>query len=87
VARPFDVPTEDGTIVHGVICGDLKKAALMLQDLGVPDEMYVQKDDRIDIAARILEDISKELKSIDCIISLIERYPLEDGLVVERIHL
>jgi len=87
VARPFDVPTEDGTIVHGTICGDLEKAAWMLQDLGVPKEMYALKDNRIEIAARILEDISKELKSIDCIISLIERYPLEDGLVVERIHL
>jgi hypothetical protein len=87
VARPFDVPTDDGTIVHGIICGDLEKAVKMLQDVGVPEEMYVRKGDRIDIAARILEDISKELKSIDCIISLIERYPLEDGLVVERIHL
>jgi pyruvate formate-lyase activating enzyme-like uncharacterized protein len=87
VARPFDAPTEDGTIMHGTIYGNLEKAVEMLQDLGVPDEMYALKDDRIDIAARILEEISKELKSIDCIISLIERYPLEDGLVVERIHL
>jgi pyruvate formate-lyase activating enzyme-like uncharacterized protein len=87
VARPFDIPTEDGTIVHGSICGDTAKALAMLRDLGVPEEMYDVKDDEIDIAARILEEISKELKSIDCIISLIERYPLEDGLVVERIPL
>ncbi len=87
VARPFDIPTEDGTIVYGSICGDTTKALEMLQDLGVPEEMYDVKDGGIDIAARILEEISKELKSIDCIISLIERYPLEDGLVVERIPL
>ncbi len=86
-ARPFDVPTEDGTVLHGTICGDLPKALEVLKSLGVPENMYAVKEDRIDIAARILEDISKELKSIDCIISLIERYPLEDGLVVERIHL
>jgi pyruvate formate-lyase activating enzyme-like uncharacterized protein len=65
----------------------LEKAVEILEDLGVPEEMYDVKDEGIDIAARILEEISKELKSIDCIISLIERYPLEDGLVVERIHL
>jgi pyruvate formate-lyase activating enzyme-like uncharacterized protein len=87
VARPFDILTEDGTIVYGSICGDTANALDILRDLGVPDEMYDVKDDEIDIAARILEEISKELKSIDCIISLIERYPLEDGLVVERIPL
>ncbi|MDM7911594.1 MAG: radical SAM protein, partial [Methanotrichaceae archaeon] len=87
VARPFDVLTEDGTIVYGSICGDTAKTLEMLQDLGVPEEMYDVKDDEIDIAAQIIEEISKELKSIDCIISLIERYPLEDGLVVERIPL
>lgn len=87
VARPFDIPTEDGTIVYGTIGGDATKALEMLQGLGVPEEMYDLKKDGIDISARILEEISKELKSIDCIISLIERYPLEDGLVVERIPL
>jgi pyruvate formate-lyase activating enzyme-like uncharacterized protein len=50
-------------------------------------EMYSREGEQIDIAAPILEDISKELKSIDCIISVIERFPLEDGLVVERIPL
>jgi pyruvate formate-lyase activating enzyme-like uncharacterized protein len=87
VARVFDVPTEDGTLIYGSIAGNLESAQRMLQDLGVPAEMYALKDDRIDIAALILEDISKELKSINCIISLIEQYPLEDGLVVERIPL
>ncbi len=86
-ARPFDVPTEDGTIIYATICGDLENALDMLGDLGVPENMYCLMGDRIEIAARIAEEISKELKSIDCIISLIERYPLEDGLVVERIHL
>lgn len=87
VARTFDVPTEDGTVIYGSISGNLESARKMLQDLGVPAQMYAIKDDRIDIAALILEDISKELKSINCIISLIEQYPLEDGLVVERIPL
>jgi pyruvate formate-lyase activating enzyme-like uncharacterized protein len=87
VARPFDQPTDDGTLIHGTICGDLNEAVRMLKTMDVPDDMYLLRHDRIDIAAPILEDISKELKSIGCIVSLIERYPLEDGLVVERIPL
>lgn len=87
VARAFDYVTEEGTIVHGVIEGDLSGALHILQDLEVPQEMYSQENGVIDIAAPILEDISKELKSIDCNISIVERYPLENGLVVERIPL
>ncbi len=86
-ARPFDYVSEEGTIIHGVIEGDLSLALQLLEELEVPEEMYSLREDEIDIAAPILEDISKELKSIDCIISVIERFPLEDGLVVERIHL
>jgi pyruvate formate-lyase activating enzyme-like uncharacterized protein len=87
VARAFDYVTEEGTIVHGVIEGDLSGALHILQDLEVPQEMYCREKEAIDIAAPILEDISKELKSIDCNISIVERYPLERGLVVERIPL
>jgi pyruvate formate-lyase activating enzyme-like uncharacterized protein len=49
--------------------------------------MYSCRVGRIDIAASILEDITKELKSVKCILSIIEKYPFEDGLVVERIPL
>jgi len=87
VARRFDFVTEDGTIIHGIISGNLTGALKLLEDLEVPHEMYEMEKEQIDIAASILEDISKELKSIDCIISVIERYPLNDGLVVERIAL
>jgi len=86
-ARPFDFPTEDGTIIHGTIRGNLDGALQLLADLEVPQEMYAPGAECIDIAAPILEDISKELKRINCNISVIERYPLEDGLVVERIPL
>ena len=87
VARPFDCLTQEGTIIHGTIGGNLTKALRILEELDIPEEMYFKHEDRIDIAAAILEEISKELKSIDCIISVIERFPLEDGLVVERIPL
>lgn len=87
VARPFDYVTEEGTVVHGRIEGDLSRALQLLLDLEVPESMYSRQEAAIDIAAPILEDISKELKSINCIAFIIERYPLEGGLVVERIPL
>lgn len=85
--RPFDYVSEEGTIIHGIIEGDLQAALQILKDLAVPEDMYSCREERIDIAAPILEDITKELKSIECIPSIIEKYPFEDGLVVERIPL
>ena len=86
-ARPFDYVSEEGTIIHGIIEGDLKAALQILEDLAVSQDMYSCLEERIDIAAPILEDITKDLKSVKCILSIIEKYPFEDGLVVERIPL
>ena len=86
-ARPFDYVGEEGTIIHGIIEGDLQAALQILQEMAVPEEMYSCRDGRIEIAASILEDITKELKGVLCILSIIEKYPFEDGLVVDRIPL
>jgi len=86
-ARPFDYVSPEGTIIHGIIEGDLEMAEQVLGDLMVPEEMYSCRDGQIDIAASILEDISLELKSAGCLLSIIEKYPLENGLVVDRIPL
>ncbi|MFZ2472457.1 MAG: radical SAM protein [Methanothrix sp.] len=86
-ARPFDFVSEEGTIIHGIIEGDLQAALQIIGDLAVPEDMYSCKVGRIEIAAPILEDITEELKSASCILSIIEKYPFEDGLVVERIPL
>jgi len=86
-ARPFDYVGEEGTIIHGIIEGDLQAALQILVDLAVPEDMYSCQVGRIDIAAPILEDIAKELKAVKCIPSIIEKYPFDDGLVVERIPL
>jgi pyruvate formate-lyase activating enzyme-like uncharacterized protein len=79
--------SSEGTIIHGIIEGDLEKALQILEDLEVPVEMYSCRDGEIDIAASILEDISEELKCARCILSIIEKYPIENGLVVDRIPL
>ncbi len=86
-ARPFDFVSEEGTIIHGIIEGDLQAALQILLNIAVPEDMYSCRVGGIDIAATILEDIADELKSAKCILSIIEKYPFEDGLVVERIPL
>ncbi|VVB71830.1 Coenzyme PQQ synthesis protein E [uncultured archaeon] len=86
-ARPFDYVSDEGTIIFGTIEGDTKRALRILQELDVPEETYFCQKERIDIDACILEDICEELKRADCALSIIEKYPLEGGLVVERIPL
>ena len=86
-ARPFDHISQEGTIIHGTIEGDCGAALRILGDLGVPSEMYCRSERGIDIAAAILEDIAEDLKRIGCALCLVERYPFQGGIVVERIHL
>ncbi|MDF0591574.1 radical SAM protein [Candidatus Methanocrinis natronophilus] len=91
-ARPFDLPTDDGTIIFGIILpGEgtvgLGPAAETLAALGVPEEMYAPSQGRIEIAGWILEDIVRDLKPMGWELALEERYPLEGGPVVERIPL
>ncbi len=84
VARPFDEVSDDGTIIYGEIIGNIAKAHQVLEQMQVPQRMYALHDDRIDIAWWILDDISSE---IDGDKSIVERYPMKNGLVVERIPL
>lgn len=84
VARPFDEVSDDGTIIYGEIIGNITKAHQVLEQMKVPRRMYALHDDRIDIAWWILDDISSDIEGDK---SIVERYPMENGLVVERIPL
>jgi len=86
-ARPFDHISQEGTIIYGTIEGDTAPALRILEDLGVPAQMYCLREGGVDIAAAILEDIADDLKRIDCTLGLVERYPFPGGVVVERIDL
>lgn len=92
-ARPFDLPTDDGTLIYGAIIPvdgvvvGLGPVVDMLAGLGVPEEMYAPSEGRIEIAGWILEDIVEELEPMGWELFLEERYPLEGGPVVERIPL
>jgi pyruvate formate-lyase activating enzyme-like uncharacterized protein len=97
-ARPFDLPTEDGTLIYGVILPvdragagaggvGLASAVERLKALEVPEDMYLISEGRIEIAGWILEDIVADLDGTGCDLALEERYPIEGGPVVERIPL
>jgi pyruvate formate-lyase activating enzyme-like uncharacterized protein len=83
-ARPFDEISADGTIIYGEILGNTSEALKKIKEMKIPRRMYKSYDGRIDIAWWILEGL--EMRTCDgsqC--SIVERYPMENGLVVERI--
>ncbi|MGB9902691.1 MAG: radical SAM protein, partial [Methanothrix sp.] len=85
--REFDIVSDDGTLLTGVIVAPDPQAAIrVLEELGVPESMYELAGDGIEIAAWILEEIADEVRHIGSP-HIVERYPTEDGLVVERIPL
>ena len=85
IAAEYDVVTEDGTILKGLVyADDIDAAASLLRDeYDVPDElMFIDYDKkRIETASWILEEISEELP-FKCYIT--EEYPTADRLEVER---
>ncbi len=80
-ARNFDEITDDGTLVYGIIEGS---CAPFLKEAQVQDEMYDARNDTVEIAWWIAEDLASELKKIGCNVSVIERYPMKNGMVAER---
>ncbi|MDP2766840.1 MAG: radical SAM protein [Candidatus Methanoperedens sp.] len=80
VSRDFDEITDDGTLVYGVIEGDcldiLKETA--------EDDMYCVRDGSTETGWWIAEELAAELKKAGCIVSVIERYPMKNGMVVEK---
>ena len=96
-AREFDEVTEDGTLLYGIIEGenlmDRKIAEKILQELEIPGELFETKENRIEIAWWLLEELEEEIEEklqafkVRARFSVIERYPHEDGMVVELIPL
>jgi pyruvate formate-lyase activating enzyme-like uncharacterized protein len=89
VARAFDEVSEEGTIIYGVISGNLKAAVKILENLKVPNNMYHIEGDHIEIAWWILDEIASKIE-LNCETSemyIIERYPTKNGLIVEKIPL
>lgn len=83
VAEEYDLVTDDGTILRGLLYADDPGAAeeLMIREYDVPKELMKVTGFGLEIASWVLEDLASELP-YRCYIS--ERYPTADGLEVER---
>lgn len=85
IAKPYDVVTDDGTMLKGLVyAGDLEAAAELLRTkYEVPDElMHIDAErNRMEVAAWVLEEIAGELP-FKCYIA--EEYSTADRLEVER---
>jgi pyruvate formate-lyase activating enzyme-like uncharacterized protein len=80
-ARRFDEITDDGSLVYGVIEGSCEG---LLKEAGVQNEMYAVMDGTVEIAWWIAEDLADKLKKNGCKVSVIERYPMKNGMIAER---
>lgn len=81
VSRDFDEVTDDGTLVYAVIDGSCLD---VLRDAEVTEDMYSARDDSIETAWWIAEELAPELKKSGCSVSVIERYPMKDGMIMEK---
>jgi len=85
IAKEYDVVTDDGTFIKGIVYADDLDAAadFLREEYDVPDElMFIDEDrNRMEIAAWILEEVGPELP-FRCYIT--EEYPTKDRMEVER---
>lgn len=89
-ARPFDDIGEEGTVYYGNIeCAenDLESVLEELVQMEVPADMMETKSKGVDLAWWILEEIAESIKKPGRKLYIIERYPFEEGLIVEKIPL
>lgn len=87
-ARQFDEITEDGTIVYGSLEGTYPERMVeILHEFEIPDDLFEVKEKTIELSWWLIEDIAEELKAEGFVPSIIERYPFENGLIVEIIPL
>ncbi len=85
VARPWDIITDDGTLIKGIVEGSnlVTVQRMMYRRFGVPrDLVWLDRQrNRIEVAAWILESVARD---IDADSYIVEEYPTVDRLEVER---
>ena len=83
-AKEYEVITDDGTVIKGVLYGDIGEAKRILsEEYDVPDVLMAVDEERncLEVAAWVLEEIAGELP-FKCY--EVEEYPTADRLEVER---
>jgi hypothetical protein len=93
VAKAYDVISDDGTLVKGVVCKQdvslHETIALLKHRFDIPDKyIFLDREKhRIEIGLWILEKIASKLKAQGYECYMVEEYPTADRLEVERIPL
>jgi len=94
IAKPYDVITDDGTLLKGVIIhrSIVKLRSLhvkLIKEYSIPKRFvfFNKTQRRLETGGWILEEISDDVKKQGYECYLIEEYPTEDKLEVERIEL
>jgi hypothetical protein len=80
-ARGFDEITEDGTIIYGLIDGCRPD---FLKEAGVLEDTYAVIGDSIETASWLASALAEDIKKMGGSACIIERYPMKNGMVVER---
>ena len=93
IAKEYEVITDEGTIIKGAIYKSdtsLNQLFILLkEEYGISEKfIFLDKEkSRIEIGLWILEKIALELKKKGCECFMVEEYPTDDRLEVERIPL
>ncbi len=86
VSKKYEIVTEEGTILKGIIMikSGEKELVKNIQKKYGRNYIYHNKEkNRIETSVEIIREISRNNKELECFI--IEEYPTADGLEVERI--
>ncbi len=89
VARDFDEITDDGTIIYGEItclndsCRENVRQYFMEEE--VPEDMSEITESGLQTAWWILEELADMIRENTDEMFIVERYPFEKGLIVEKI--
>ncbi len=88
-ARIMDEVTEEGTVVYGqIICENeemANKVVSYITEHDVEDGMVELSGINVETAWWIIEDLAEDIRDMAKEMHIIERYPFEDGLIVEKI--
>lgn len=88
-SRAMDEITEEGTIVYAqIICENEEMAnnvASYIREHDIEEGMVELNGTGVETAWWILEDLAEDIRNMAKEMYILERYPFEDGLIVEKI--
>lgn len=77
----FYQTTEEGTLICGLIEGNMRRAKEVLEQSG---EVYEEIENNLEVSVEFVEEKGESLKGMGFNISVIERYPTWKRIIVEK---